>query len=322
MNDQQYLLANAYIDGELTDDERVLAESDPDVMSEVELLATLQSRLRKVEPPTASAKEAAFSAAMAVFPAAEQRAAPPINAAVQNPVPLRRRPAYARWLGVAAAVVGVGLLGTVVMTGLRSDDDDSAAFEPASDAETEMFAAEPADEPANEPGALNADRITESAEADSGAAADEGDMQLDVDDGAGAAPATDMAGAGADSDAGAELPAEESADEPASETAPESADEPIDDSSELERPKIDPSQPLTGPAELGAYGNHLLELEQAAELPPTPNTQCPQSGLLGQTQYLFDGVLVDVFIVIDDQHRTVSAIDPNTCETLVVGPLF
>jgi hypothetical protein len=323
MNDQQYLLANAYVDGELTADERALAEADPDVMSEVELLLVLQTRLRKVDPPAASAREAALSAAIAAFPAAEPRPAPAINAAVKNTavVPLRRRPAYARYLGLAAAVVAVGLLGAVVVTGLRSGDDDSATTDISSDAASEVFAEEAVEVPA----APSADRITESADAEM---ADEGDGQLDLDDSAAGSPAGALAAGDADAElpasepADAELPASEPADEPASEPAEESADEPADDSGNFEQPLIDPTQPLTGAADLGAYGAYLLKLQAAGELPPTPNTQCPQPGLLAETRYVFDDLLVDVYIVVDDQNRTVSAIDPDTCEVLAIGPLF
>lgn len=312
MNDEHYLLANAYVDGELTADERALAEADPDVMSEVELLLVLQTRVRKVDPPTASAREAAMTAAMAAFPAAVPKPAPAINAAVRNTavVPLRRRPAYARYLGLAAAVVAVGLLGTVVVSGLRSGDDDSAASEPAPGAATEALA----DEPASEPAAQNADRLTDSFETDTA----EGDGQLDMDDSAAAAPTDDLAGSAAD----AELPASEPASESADQAAEEPAEESAANDGDFEQPLIDPTQPLTGATDLGAYGAYLVELQAAGELPPTPNTRCPQPGLLGQTQYVFDDVLVDVYIVVDDQNRTVSAIDPDTCEVLAVGPLF
>ena len=54
--DEQYLLASAYLDGELTDDERRLAEADPAVMAEVEQLRALQAEIADVEPPTAAAQ--------------------------------------------------------------------------------------------------------------------------------------------------------------------------------------------------------------------------------------------------------------------------
>ena len=311
MNDEQYLLANAYVDGELSADERALAETDPDVMSEVGILLSLQTRLRKVDPPSASARESALTAAMAVFPGVEARPAPPINAAVSNPVPVRRRPAYARYLGLAAAVVGIGLLGAVLVTGLRSGaDDDSASEVPA--AEAEILADEPADEPAAATVAPSADRITESAEAESLA---EGESQLDFDAGDDAAADEGADNEVALSDSG---PAEQAAEQPAAEPA----DGAMGDSGDFEQPAFDPSQPLTGPSDLGAYGSYLLELQAAGELPPTPNTDCPQQVLLGQAQYVFDDIVVEVYVVIDDQNRTVSAIDPNTCETLAVGPLY
>ena len=87
-------------------------------------------------------------------------------------------------------------------------------------------------------------------------------------------------------------------------------------------PSIDPTQPLVSPAELGAYGGYLLELAADQTLPPTPNTACSQQVILGSTQYVFDGLAIDVLVAVDDQDRTVTAIDPDTCEPLVVGPLF
>ncbi|HUF99730.1 MAG TPA: hypothetical protein VMM60_16505, partial [Ilumatobacter sp.] len=67
MNDDQYFLANAYIDGELTADERQFAEADPDVMSEVDRLRAMQSLLRESAPPSPAARSAAIAAAMAEF---------------------------------------------------------------------------------------------------------------------------------------------------------------------------------------------------------------------------------------------------------------
>ena len=39
MNDDQHILASAYLDGALTDEERAQAEADPEVMAAVERLA-------------------------------------------------------------------------------------------------------------------------------------------------------------------------------------------------------------------------------------------------------------------------------------------
>ena len=44
MNDDQRLLANAYLDGEVTDEERARAEADPEVMAEVARIAVVRTR--------------------------------------------------------------------------------------------------------------------------------------------------------------------------------------------------------------------------------------------------------------------------------------
>jgi len=293
MNDDQYLLASAYLDGELAADQRRLAEADPDVMSEVDRMLVVRSQLRAIEPPSERAREAAIAAAMAAFMPAMAQPAPPINASVRT-VEFRRRPSYARFLGIAAAAVAVGLLGLVVAAGLRSGGDDSSDFDAASDA----IAEEPAGEPADEPASAELDRsLTESAPTDG-----EGDL-------AGAVAADD-----------AMSDADQPADEPA-EVA--TAEAPVDELAvNPVAPLIDPDQPLTTPAELGAYGAYLRQLEAAGELPPTPNTDCPQQVILGSTQFVFDGLPIDVLIAVDDRQRTVTAIDPDTCEALEVGPLF
>ena len=113
MNEEQFFLANAYLDGELTAEERGIAEADPAVMAEVEQLRALQNDLRDVEPPSDAARESAIGAALAEFTSRSStststgRVAPAVTAAPAAPIVFRRRPAYARYLGVAAAMVAV-----------------------------------------------------------------------------------------------------------------------------------------------------------------------------------------------------------------------
>ena len=102
MNDEQHLLASLYLDGEATVDERALAESDPDVMSEVARLAALQVAVRDVEPPTTSVREHAIASAMAQFGSRPQPA-PQVAARSTVVTTMRRRPTYAWALGIAAA---------------------------------------------------------------------------------------------------------------------------------------------------------------------------------------------------------------------------
>jgi hypothetical protein len=310
MNHEHYLLASTYLDGELTADQRELAESDPDVMSEVDRLRDLQTRLRSVEPPSTEAREMAIGAAMAEFSALASRPAPPINAATTT-VQFRRRPAYTRYLGIAAAVVAVAMLGFVVATGVRPGANDDTT---SSDAALDVAADEPADEPASEAATEDFDRgLTESNEAFADDMAD-GDVTAEA-----AAPAAEL-----EADAGslADEPASEAADEPTEEPAA-AASEPADDA-ELGTvpPDFEADLPLATPNDLGAYGAYLLGLTASDMLPPTPETSCTQQVILGSTQYVFDGLPIDVLIAVDDQLRTVTAVDPDTCESLVVGPLF
>lgn len=290
MNDDQYLLANAYADGELTASERVLAEADPDVMSEVEQLLTLQAQLRSVDPPSDAVGEAAIAAAMAAFTPAAARPAPPINA-VTRTVAFGRRPSYFRYLGLAAAVVAVGLLGLVAVNGLRGGDDDSAASEPALDS-----AEEPADEAADE---ISDRTVTESAGAELADQAADGDAV-----------------------AAAAAPVDESAADVADQPADDVAEEPAEDAEVAAVPiTIDPTSPLTA-ERLGAYGAYLLQQRAANVLPPTPETSCPQPGVLSRTDYVFDGLVIEVLIAVDETQQTVTAVDPDTCEPIAVGPLF
>ena len=284
MNDEQYFLANAYLDGELTGVERRSAEADPDVMSEVEQLRLLQARVRSVEPPLAAAREAAIAAAMAGF---RPVAIAPQRSSTTTVMQFRRRRWSTRYLGLAAGFVTIGLLGAVVVSSLSGGGDDDAASELAGDEPTAALAVE-----------QSSDRILESSDA-AGSADAAGIAEAEL------APA-------------AEQPVAEAAQAPVDEAASDSADTVV----AAGRPQIDPAQPLTTPAELGAYGSYLVELQRAGQLPPTPNTKCSQVGIMGSTQYLFDNVSVEVLVAVDETTRTTTAIDPDTCRELLVGPLF
>lgn len=287
MNDEQYFLANAYVDGELTGAERRSAESDPDVMSEVEQLLSLRSRIRSVEPPSAARREAAIAAAMAGFGVASSV---PQRTTVSTVMEFRRRRWSTRYLGIAAGLVMIGLLGAVVVTSLNGSNDDDSASKFVADEPTAALAVEES----------ASTRILESSDA---APVGGADAEL--------APAADQP--------------EAAAEAPAQEPASAAEDEVASDSSgtiPAARPVIDPTQPLSTPAELGSYGTYLVELRQAGQLPPTPNTKCSQPGILGSTRYLFDDEPFEVLVAVDDTARTTTAIDPDTCRELVVGPLF
>ena len=134
MNDEQFLLASAYLDGELTAAERIAAETDPDIASEIDRLAALRTAGRDVVAPAPRVREAAIAAAMKGFTAAPARRAP-----AGGTFTFRRRPWSVRYLGFAAAAVAVGALGVVVTNALNSDagegeiTESAAVDEPADD---------------------------------------------------------------------------------------------------------------------------------------------------------------------------------------------
>ncbi len=145
MNDDLTLLASAYLDDEVTVDERARVENDPDLLAEVERLRTVRVVLGDVEPAPISVREAQLSAALDVWerlPVAERtgarRDATPAGisaaamagaATVTAPTPLgnRRRGASTRWLSGAAAALVLVLVGGVALQLASGNDDDSSA---------------------------------------------------------------------------------------------------------------------------------------------------------------------------------------------------
>lgn len=290
MNDEQFFLANAYLDGELTADERRIAEADPDVMSEVEQLRAVQGAVRAVEPPSAEARQSAIDAAMAEFDAV--RAAEPGEALAHDaraPIPFRPRTSYARYLGVAAAIVAVGAVGVVLArAGAGDGDDDSAAF----DATAEMTMEDGADRDV---------AMIESAPAE--VAAD--DEAADEDGG----ESNDTP----DSDSSAETAADGD-DAPAPESDPTA----------VERialpPDFDPEATITDERELGIYGAYLLQQRDLGELGSTPNHSCSLPyPILDETTAAFDGSDTPIYVGVDEAAGFAYAVDPDTCEPLTQG---
>lgn len=286
MNDEQFFLANAYLDDELTDAERAAAEADPEVMAEVDELRALQALMRDVEPPSEATQEAAIAAAMSHFGVV----APPATS--QRVAPHRTRPSYSRYLAVAAGVLGVGLLGVAVANLGTGDDDDSASDEPA------------AEEPAAE------SRLTEDEPFAAESADDMATAEVPAEEPA-EEPAMDAA--------------EEAADEPASEPAEEPAEEPADGGAGAERPELTPDQVLTTPEEVGSFGTGLLEQQLDGTLPPTPNHSCPIDNVLGRADYRpADAVdaATTLLIAVDEPAEIVLGFDDESCELVVEGPLY
>jgi hypothetical protein len=321
MNAENDFLASAYVDGELTDDERRIAEADPAVMAEVADLRALRSQIADVAPAGETARESAIAAAMGVFHEQYDRAAERSPAVVRRPsgpsvrdradtvLSFWRRPIATQLLGAAAAVLILGVLGVVIASGLRStgDDDDSAADiaadEPASEALTtaldaqrddvasaEIAADEPADEPAEEAAAVEVaaaeaiESVEASDDADLGEVADEAEL---------------------------EAPAQEPADEPAS-----------DGAATIDGSLFFGAQPsaIVTPDDLTAAGAYLAAVEDTDPLllTPTPNTSCGPA--LDDATLLVDGVATDVVIVVDRIAAQVIAYDDD-CSVVMIADL-
>ncbi|MFP5489173.1 MAG: hypothetical protein ACLGHQ_12810 [Acidimicrobiia bacterium] len=285
MNDDQFFLANAYLDGELTAAEREIAESDPVVMTAVEELRAVRDVVRDVEPPSATARDAAIAAAMAHFGASTASATESSPA----PIPFRPRPSYAKYLAVAAGVVGVGLFG-VAVANLGGDDDASE------DMATDLSADEPTESRMTE------DQPLVATEDESGGATAEALADEPADE-----PAMDVM----------EVPAEEPAAEPAEEPAEEPS---VAEAGE--RPVLTPGQVLTTPQELGSFGTDLLEQVRAGNLGPTPNHACPVDNVLGEAEYLVGDEVVPVLVAVDEPAGIVLAFDEDDCGFVVDGPLY
>lgn len=308
MNDEQLFLANAYVDGELTDDERRTAAADPDVMAEVERLHALRAEVRTVPVAPAGAREAAITAAMAEFRATTAGAtAEPAEADV---VPFRPRPAYAKYLAVAAALVAVAGLGIVVsqVGGGGADDDDAASVEDAAIAESSAR-----DE------VLSTVAATDMADDDVIAEADSALDESAGDAGAGAVAEEEMA----------EEPAEEPASEEVLEAAPaEDEDETVFGADAATSriavpPGFDPDAPIFTDTGLAIYGSFLIGQRELRLLGPTPETRCDGDyDVLATTIYVADGEGRLVFVAVNEDEGVVLALDSDTCAVLGTGDLF
>ncbi len=165
MNDDLTQLASAYLDDDVTADERALVDADPEALAEVDRLRAVRALLGDVATPAISVRETHLAAALDVWerlpqaertgarrdqtPAGIDAAAVAGAASVTAPTTLNRRPrpASTRWLtGAAAALVLVLAGGLALQLGTGEDDDSSSSSTDAADAaELTTEAAESAD---------------------------------------------------------------------------------------------------------------------------------------------------------------------------------
>jgi len=143
MNDEQDLLASAYLDGALTSEERARAEADPEVMAAVDRLAELRRALAVVEPADPARRDAAIAAALHAFDAEPAPRAP------VTPLASRR---FSGWLvsAAAAALVVAVVGGIIAVSGGGGDDDDDSAGGAAATVMSDLEAPTAADTDAGE----------------------------------------------------------------------------------------------------------------------------------------------------------------------------
>ncbi len=323
MNDDQFLLANAYLDGELTNDERRIAEADPAVMAEVESLRDLQALVGDVPEPEPEAREAAIDAAMAEFARRDVAMTTTMTTTMATTMATTAatsvRPANrsfsSRYLAIAAAVVAIGLLGVIVANVGSQGDDDSAADVADRDFPESVTDEAPPTEATTE---ATADDAADAGDAAGTAVAEEmsDEMSLEM--------ASDMS-----SDMSAELA--DTAQDTSSNAAtvmtaePTGDIDPAYDTAQIgdRRPAIDVEAPITGDLQLGAFGTYLLEEQFAGRLPATPNTRCPpELNILDEQVIVLNGTDTDVYIAVQEIEQRVLAVDRQTCSPVVDGPLF
>jgi hypothetical protein len=145
MNDDLTFLASAYLDGDVTPDERARVDGDQEALAEVDRLRTVRFLLGDVEQPSISTREAHLSSALDAWsrlPEAERTGArrdrTPVGidaaavagaASVTAPTPLRgdrRRATSTRWLSGAAAALVLVLAGGLALQLRTASDDDSS----------------------------------------------------------------------------------------------------------------------------------------------------------------------------------------------------
>jgi hypothetical protein len=120
MNDDLTLLASAYLDGDVTVDERARVEADPALLAEVDRLRYVSVLLADTEPSSISVRESLLANALDTW---DRVPAPPVALAER-----RRAGSNRLLLGAAAALVLVLAGGVVLQTFSSNTADDSASL--------------------------------------------------------------------------------------------------------------------------------------------------------------------------------------------------
>lgn len=132
-------LASAYLDDEVTPEERARVEQDPELVRRVARLRQVRERLLDVSPVDPAERRDTLAAALAVFDTVAVGTTEPVERPEPAVVPLpdlaaarlrrARRTRAAQWLGAAAAVgiLGVGITRLGDDASMSADDTDQAA---------------------------------------------------------------------------------------------------------------------------------------------------------------------------------------------------
>jgi len=277
--------ASAYLDGELDAAEFAAAEADPTVMAEVAQLRSLQEAVRSVVEPTSSVRDGAIAAALAEYDR-KRHPAPVIRS--------RPRPAYTRWLAVAAAVAGLAALGAVIATNSRGGDDNDAA------------------------GAVDSDQFASSEEASSASA------RVATDGGgAPAAPQPETAAQSQSAEAAEATEAPAASMYAAADSAAEAAATTAAAGVASSPPPFDPSTPIPNDVELGRIGRQLLAEWVAGSRESKTGTPCdgsiPDVVLLSDAVLIVDEAARPVLVAGNPETRETFAFDPDTCVVVATG---
>ncbi len=179
MNDDLTLLASAYLDGDVTADERARVEADESLLAEVDRLRYVQALLAETGPTSISVRETLLANALAAWDRVPATATTSTTTTAPTSLADRRRTSTNRRLmGVAAAIVLV-LAGGIVLQTVSSDNGDDTTSSSADDATdlpevaalaetaTEATAAT-ADVPPSAPAPVVVETLPEGAELDTG----------------------------------------------------------------------------------------------------------------------------------------------------------
>lgn len=125
MNDDQLELANAYLDGEATAAERVLVESDAELLAEVGRLRVVRSAIGDIGPPAVEVRDSAIAAALAEFSGRRTSGPPPAAAASPTAATIDRRQRIRRMQTLSAAAAAILIVGAGIVIAQRDTGDRS-----------------------------------------------------------------------------------------------------------------------------------------------------------------------------------------------------